>query len=96
MVVLIVSAVKPGLRGELTRWMIEPEAGVFVGRLSARVRERLWEKVVRSVTEGSAMMISASRTEQGFELVCHEDRDRLPVDFEGLTLISRRLKPRKG
>lgn len=96
MVVLIVSAVKPGLRGELTRWMIEPEAGVFVGRLSARVRQKLWEKVVHSVSEGSAMMISASRKEQGFDLVCHGDRDRLPVDFDGMTLISRRLKPKKG
>ena len=54
MVVLIVTAVKPGLRGELTRWMIEPQAGVFVGNLSGRVRDRLWEKVESEVLEGYA------------------------------------------
>jgi CRISPR-associated protein Cas2 len=45
MVVLILERVPPGLRGELTRWFLEPQAGVFVGRVSAIVRElspRAW------------------------------------------------------
>ncbi|MBS1705480.1 MAG: type I-E CRISPR-associated endoribonuclease Cas2 [Armatimonadetes bacterium] len=87
MVVLILTAVKPGLRGELSRWFIEPQAGVFVGNLSARVRDKLWEKVERDVTEGSAVLVFSARTEQGFAIRAHGDRRRMPVDFEGLSLI---------
>ena len=96
MVVLILTAVKPGLRGELTRWMIEPQAGVFVGNLSARVRDKLWEKVEREVKEGSAVMLFSARTEQGFAVRSHGDRTRVPVDFEGLTLISKYIDRRKS
>ena len=45
MVVLVLERVPTSLRGELTRWMLEPKAGVFVGTMSALVREQLWEKV---------------------------------------------------
>lgn len=86
------TAVKPGLRGELTRWMIEPQAGVFVGNLTARIRERLWLKVEREVSEGSAVLLYSARTEQGFAVLCHGDRRRMPMDFEGLTLIRQRLE----
>ncbi len=89
------TAVKPGLRGELTRWMIEPQAGVFVGNLPARVRDKLWEKVEREVKEGSAVLLHSARTEQGFAVRCHGDRSRVPVDWEGLTLIRRRLERKK-
>jgi CRISPR-associated endoribonuclease Cas2 subtype I-E len=33
--VIIVERATPGLRGQLTRWMLEVRAGVFVGTLSA-------------------------------------------------------------
>lgn len=72
--------------------MIEPQAGVFVGNLSARVRDRLWEKVQSDITEGSAILLYTARTEQGFAIRCHGDRHRLPIDFEGLTLIRRRIE----
>ncbi len=41
MVVIILEKVPAGLRGELTRWLLELKAGVFVGKVSAMVRERL-------------------------------------------------------
>ena len=44
MVVIILEKVSPALRGELTRWLIEPHPGVFVGHVSGMVRDRLWEK----------------------------------------------------
>lgn len=89
---MIVTAVKPGLRGELTRWMIEPQAGVFVGNLTGRVRDRLWEKVEREISDGSAVMLYSARTEQGFAVRSWGDRRRIPVDWEGLTLIRQRLE----
>lgn len=92
MVVCILSAVKPGLRGELSRWMLEPHAGVFVGRVSSRIRERLWEKIVHDVSDGSALLIYSARTEQGFDILVHGDRSRIPVDYDGLTLIAQTVK----
>ena len=40
-VILILRRTTPSLRGELSRWMIEPQAGVFVGNISALVRQAL-------------------------------------------------------
>jgi CRISPR-associated protein Cas2 len=71
--------------------MIEPHAGVFVGNLPARVRDRLWERVLREVWEGSAVMLYSSRTEQGFSIRSRGDRRRNPLEFEGITLIQQRL-----
>ena len=36
MIVMILEKVSVGLRGELSRWLIEPRTGVFVGQVSAR------------------------------------------------------------
>ena len=44
MIIMILEKVPVSARGELTRWLLEPRAGVFVGHVSAMVRERLWEK----------------------------------------------------
>lgn len=90
MTVLIVERVPPGLRGELSRWLLEPRAGVFVGRLSALVRERLWREVSRRVdVVGAGLLIHVADREQGFAIEMVGDPSRLPVDMEGLTLIRR-------
>ena len=60
MVVLILEKVPTGLRGELSRWMLEPKAGVFVGSMSGMVRDRLWEKVCKDSRGGSCVMIHDS------------------------------------
>ena len=87
MVVLILERVKPALRGELSRWLIEPRAGVFVGNLSGLVRDRLWEKICEEAGEGAALLIQTARTEQGFLVRTHGDLSRELVDVEGLTLV---------
>nr|WP_252831049.1 type I-E CRISPR-associated endoribonuclease Cas2e [Bifidobacterium catenulatum] len=46
MVVIVLTACPVGLRGDLTRWLLEISPGVFVGHLDARVREKLWERIV--------------------------------------------------
>lgn len=88
MVVLLVEKVKPSLRGELTRWMIQPRAGVFVGKMSAMVRDKLWEKVMHSAPTGGGMMIYNSNTEQGFAVRSFGDTNRFLVDIEGIILAT--------
>src|SRR5438067_10673816 len=87
MVILILERVTAGLRGELSRWMIEPRAGVFVGAMSGLVRDKLWEKVCRHAEDGGALLLHSARTEQGFQIRTHGDPSRRPVDLDGLTLI---------
>ena len=65
MIVLVLSAVPEGLRGHVTRWLMEISPGVFVGTLSARVRERLWEIVTENMKTGRAVMVYRARNEQG-------------------------------
>ena len=52
MVVLVLEKVPTSLRGELTRWMAEIQTGVFVGTMSALVRDLLWDKCVAKLEEG--------------------------------------------
>ena len=39
MMTLVLTACPAGLRGDLTKWLMEISPGVFVGRPSARVRD---------------------------------------------------------
>ncbi len=87
MVVMILERVPPGLRGELTRWFLEPKAGVFVGRVSAAVRDRLWNKACMHAREGGCLMIYKSDNEQGFRVLSWGQTARAIEDFEGLFLV---------
>lgn len=87
MVVMILERVQPGLRGELTRWFLEPKTGVFVGRVSAMVRDRLWDKACEQARDGGCVMIHTSDNEQGYRIRNWGQTARPVADFEGLFLI---------
>jgi CRISPR-associated protein Cas2 len=87
MVVMILERVPVSLRGELTRWMLEPKAGVFVGTVSGMVRDRLWQKACSEARGGGAILIHSSDTEQGFAVRLWGSPRRAIVDFEGLWLV---------
>jgi CRISPR-associated protein Cas2 len=86
--VIVVAACPVGLRGHLTRWLLEISAGVFVGRVSARVRDLLWERTVDMVKSGRAIMVYAANNEQGLDFKVHK-HEWTPVDIEGVTLMLR-------
>ncbi len=87
MMVMILERVPPALRGELTRWLIEPHTGVFVGHCSALVREKLWWKCIQAKDAGGVMQIWSTNTEQRFAMRKSGDTDRRLVDFEGIQLV---------
>ncbi len=86
MTILILERVQASLRGELTRWLIQPKTGVFVGHVSARVRQLLWFKVIRSVKDGAALLIHSDNSEQGFAIQSYGDTSKVITDFEGILL----------
>lgn len=87
MMVLILERVPAGLRGELTRWLLEAKAGVFVGRVSAIVRDKLWQHACESMGGGAGMLIYPADNEQGFAIRFWGKTSRTVVDFDGLQLI---------
>jgi CRISPR-associated protein Cas2 len=87
-IVVVVTACPDRLRGQLTRWLLEISAGVFVGHASARVRELLWERIVEHVGRGKALMVHSTRGEQRLAFRVH-NHDWEPADYDGLTLMRR-------
>lgn len=87
MIVMVLEKVPTGLRGELSRWMLEPKTGVFVGKISAMVRNLLWEKAQKDSKGGAGMLICPAPTEMGFTILTFGDTSRHIVDWEGLQLV---------
>ncbi len=93
MVVLVLSACPPGLRGFLTRWMLEISAGVFVGTVSKRVRDLMWDRTVTMTRSGRAIMVFTARNEQGLSFRVHGHHWE-PIDIDGITLMLRPTRER--
>ena len=75
------------LRNTLSRWLIEPRAGLFVGNPSARIHDELWKKIVSKAPEGSALQIWSAQTTQGFAYRQHNPIHREMVTIDGLNLV---------
>jgi len=87
MVVMILEKVPTSLRGTLTRWLLEPHSGIFVGHVSALVRDQLWDKCTLSKGVGGVIQIWSTNNEQHFAMRMAGDTKRLVIDNEGLYLV---------
>jgi len=93
MLVIVVENAPPRLRGRLAVFMVEVRAGVYVGKLSKRVRERLTKTIEVGLTGprgsiGSAVVVWSTNAEPGYDFWTFGPNRRLPVDLEGLKLVS--------
>lgn len=88
MLVIVVENVPPRLRGRLAVWLLEVRAGVYVGDLSKRVREMIWNQVTEGCEDGNVVMIWRTNTESGFDFVTHGANRRVPVEWDGVKLVS--------
>lgn len=88
MVVIVLTACPEGLRGHLTRWLLEISVGVFVGHVTARVRKLLWARVVELSKDGRALMVYQQRNEQRLAFKVHRHHWE-PRDYDGVLLMSR-------
>ena len=92
MIVITLTNCPDTLRGDLTKWLMKITAGVFVGHVSARIRERLWERVRSHARGGRATMVFSAANEQrlAFRIT---NSEWTPVDFDGIELM---LRPAGG
>ena len=88
MLVIVVENAPPRLRGRLALWLLEIRAGVYVGKVSRRVREMIWEQVEIGINEGNAVLVWTTNTESGFDFLTLGANRRIPVEMDGIKLVS--------
>lgn len=88
MTIVVLADCPTSLRGDLSKWMIEINTGVYVGRLSARVRDALWLRICEHVKSGRATMVFRANNEQHMEFRVHNTTWEL-ADYDGIKLLRR-------
>ncbi|WP_204120787.1 MULTISPECIES: type I-E CRISPR-associated endoribonuclease Cas2e [Levilactobacillus] len=86
MIVITLTKVPNSLRGDLTKWYQEIQTGVYVGNVSARVRDALWDRILENIGRGEATMVYNAKNELGYQFRTTR-KDRQVVDFEGIPLM---------
>lgn len=87
-VVVVTENVPPRLRGRMAIWLLEVRAGVYIGNISRRTREMLWEQLSKGCDDGNVVMAWASNHESGYEFQTLGANRRLATEFDGLYLVS--------
>lgn len=94
MVVITLTSCPQRLRGDLTKWLFELDTGVYVGNLSARVRDGLWERICRNISSGRAVVAYSANNEQKLDFRIHGGEWE-PCDLDGIKLV-KRLFPKES
>ena len=84
---VVTESVPPRLRGRLAVWLLEIRAGVYIGDVSRRIREMIWDQVSELAEKGNVVMAWGTNTESGFDFITYGENRRMPVDFDGLRLV---------
>lgn len=93
---VVTENVPPRLRGRLAIWLLEVRAGVYIGDVSRRTREMIWEQLMHGCEDGTVVMAWASSHESGYEFQTLGPSRRLPVEFDGLMLVEFHPVPSGG
>ena len=88
MLVIVTENAPPSLRGRLAIWMLEIRAGVYVGDFSVKVRDMIWGNVKKGLEDGNAVMVWKAQNEAGYDFVTLGDNRRVPIDMDGVNLVS--------
>ena len=78
----------------MSRLAIEVKSGVFLADINARVRDKLWERIVNKWNL-NAIMIYSTNTEQSYGIKVNGDPERSVIDFDGISLLSKPVKKKK-
>ena len=88
MMVIVLENAPPRLRGRLAVWLLEARAGVYIGNYSVKIRDMIWGQIEKGLDGGNAVMVWDAPTESGFDFLTLGENRRIPVDFDGLKLVS--------
>ncbi|GFE57229.1 type I-E CRISPR-associated endoribonuclease Cas2e [Geobacter sp. AOG1] len=88
MLVIVVENAPSRLRGRLGLWLVEVRAGVYVGKVSRRVREMIWQNIEKGIDDGNAVMAWQTNNESGFDFLTLGANRRIPIEMNGIKLVS--------
>ncbi|MFH0783540.1 MAG: type I-E CRISPR-associated endoribonuclease Cas2e [Pseudomonadota bacterium] len=88
MLVIVVENAPPRLRGRLAIWLLEIRAGVYVGKVSRRIREMIWKQVEIGIESGNAVIAWSTNSEGGFDFQTVGENRRIPILMDGVKLVS--------
>lgn len=92
MIVITLTKVPQSLRGDLTKWYQEVQAGVYVGNVSARIRDLLWDRIMKNIGNGEATMVYNTNSELGYQMETTR-KDYQVIDYDGIPLMMRLNTP---
>lgn len=89
--VISTTSIPEHLHGYLTRFLTEVDSGLYVGNLSRNVVERIWDRILEVVDDGSTTLIfNDPNREQGFSIRTVGKQAKVTLNVDGLTLVSLR------
>ena len=88
MLVIVVENAPPRLRGRLAVWLLEIRAGVYVGKVSRRIREMIWNQIEKGLESGNAVIAWSTNSEGGFDFQTIGENRRIPIEMDGIKLVS--------
>lgn len=86
MIVITLTKVPASLRGDLTKWCQEIQTGVYVGNVSARIRDNLWDRICKNIGNGQASMAFNAKNEFGYQFRTTRP-DYQVKDYDGIPIL---------
>ena len=84
--VVSTTSVPDHLRGYLTRFLQQTGPGLYVGKLSPRVADQVWDRLIKAANEGAVVMVCSAHDDAGFTVRMHQVTGSKLVDFDGVGL----------
>jgi CRISPR-associated protein Cas2 len=88
MLVVVTENIPSRLRGRLAVWLLEVRSGVYIGDVTARIRDMIWNNLIEGCEDGNIVMAWNSNNDSGFEFQTLGVNRRLPVEWDGIRLVS--------
>jgi CRISPR-associated protein Cas2 len=82
--VIAVERVPDHLRGFVSRHLFEIATGVYVGKVTRRMADRLWERMVTNFDCGAVIQVMSYPGGPGYQIRQAGDPRRAVRDFDGL------------
>ena len=93
MITVRVERAPPSLRGALALWLVEIAPCTYVGEVTARVRNRLWNRIENEIHGGRATMAWYS---QGSIKIRQHNPKRPTRSIDGITLTQKPVENDKN
>ncbi|AXV09909.1 CRISPR-associated protein, Cas2 (plasmid) [Euzebya pacifica] len=89
--VLHATAIPDHLRGYVSRLLQEVHTGLYIGIVTPKVADGLWDAVTTYAKEGTATLITTTNANEfGFDVRLHNSSTHRMTDFDGLQLPTER------